>query len=80
MLIKILSLLSDLAQLILLVYCVFSWIIRDPYNKAYAFLSKICDPILKPIRFLLYKIPFLENFPIDLSPLILGFLLRVLLP
>lgn len=69
-------------DLILLVYCVFSWFVRDPYNKVYRFLCSICDPVLNPIRELLNKVSFFQGSPIDFSPvvvmLILSFLLRLL--
>ena len=71
-----------LLDLILLVYCVFSWFIRDPYNKVYRFLCSICDPVLNPIRELLNKVSFFQGSPIDFSPvvvmLILSFLLNLL--
>lgn len=63
-------------DLILLAYCLCSWIIRNPYNRFYAFLSMICDPVLNPIRALLQHIPFLQRVPIDLSPLLLMYLLH----
>ncbi len=65
-------------NLVLLLYCVFSWFIRDPYNKIYRFLSSICDPILQPFRALLSKIPFLQSCPIDFSPLVLMMFVRFL--
>lgn len=64
---------------LLLVYCVFSWFIRDPYNKFYAALCKICDPILAPFRALLSKISFLRSAPIDFSPVLLMLVLSMLL-
>ncbi len=63
-------------NLVLLVYCISSWIIRDPYNKFYRFLSAICDPVLAPVRALLQRIPFLQRVPIDFSPVILLYLLH----
>ena len=65
-------------NLVLLIYCVCSWVIRDPYNKLYRFLSVICDPVLNPIRALLQHIPFLQRVPIDISPVVLMYLVRLL--
>lgn len=63
-------------DLLLLIYCICSWVIRDPYNKLYRFLSFICDPVLNPVRALLSKIPFLERVQIDFSPVVLMYLLH----
>lgn len=69
-------------ELLLLIYCVFSWFIRDPNNKIYAILSAICDPILAPIRSVLERISFLNGAGIDFSPvvlmLIISFIMRIL--
>lgn len=63
-------------DLILLIYCICSWVIRDPYNKLYSFLSAICDPVLNPVRSLLSRIPFLARAQIDFSPIVLMYLLH----
>lgn len=60
----------DIFSLVLLVYCVSSWIIRDPFNKFMRILSMIVDPILNPVRNLLSKVKFLRDFPIDFSPIV----------
>ena len=69
-------------DLILLVYCIFSWFIRDPANPVYRVLSAFCDPVLDPFRKLLSRISFLRNSPIDFSPvalmLVLSLLLRII--
>lgn len=65
-------------ELVLLVYCVASWIIRDPYNQLMRVLQTIVDPVLKPIKAALDLIPFLRELPIDLSPLLAFFLCRVI--
>lgn len=61
-------------EMVLLVYCVSSWFIRDPFNKFMLFLSKIVDPVLDPIRAVLNLIPFMRNLPIDFSSLIAFFI------
>ena len=65
-------------SIILLVYCVSSWFIRDPYNKFMRILSAIVDPVLDPIRAILRRIPILNELPISFAPLILFFILEIL--
>lgn len=49
-----------------------SWIIQDPDNKFYQFLYSITEPLLAPIR------KILPSMGLDISPLILFFVLRIL--
>ena len=67
-----------LYSMALVVYCVLSWFIHDPYNKIYQFFAKLCDPLLNPIRFVLRKIPFANKIPTDLSPIFLIILINIL--
>lgn len=76
---EILYIVVRASDTLLLVYCVFSWFIRDPYNKFYVALSKIFDPILAPFRELLSKISFLRGAPIDFSPVLFMLLLSMLI-
>lgn len=57
-------------SLILLIYCVSSWFIRDPFNKFMQFLETILGPVLNPIRDFLNRFSFFRNLPLDLSVLI----------
>ncbi len=70
--------LLSIFEAVLLVYCICSWIIRDPYNKFYRILCRICDPVLNPIRSLLQRVSFMQSIPIDFSPYLLLLLLRLL--
>lgn len=54
---------------VLLIYCVSSWFIKDPFNKFMTALNTIVAPVLDPIRNLLSKIPFINSLPIDFSPI-----------
>jgi len=63
-------------SLVLAVYCVSSWFIRDPFNKFMQVLSAIVDPVLDPIRWVLRLIPFIGNLPIDFSPIIAYFFVQ----
>lgn len=78
MLSYILSALLRVFELILMVYCVFSWFVRDPYNKFYVFLSSICDPLLNPIRTVMRRISFFNHCPIDISPILLAMLISLI--
>ena len=74
----ILSWIVSTFSLLLAVYCVSSWFIRDPFNKFMAVLSAIVDPVLDPIRWVLGLIPFIKNLPIDFSPIIAFFIVQFL--
>lgn len=58
----------------LLVYCIMSWIL-PPYGKVMMFLSRIFDPVLRPIRTLLFRI--FPRLPLDFSALVLFLLLNL---
>lgn len=58
----------------LLAYCLLSWIL-PPYNKVMMFLSRVTDPLLRPIRSVLFRI--FPRMPLDLSALVLFFVLRI---
>lgn len=64
-------------QMIMVVRAICSWIppVRD--TKFFGFLHMITEPPLIPIRNLLYKISWIRNFPLDLSFLVLYFLLNI---
>ena len=65
-------------EIVLLVYCVSTWFIRDPFNKFLNFLRVFVDPVLDPVRAILDRIPFLQSLPIDFSSLIVFFLCHFL--
>lgn len=58
----------------LLAYCLLSWIL-PPYNKVMMFLARFVDPLLRPIRNVLFRI--FPRMPLDLSALVAFFLLRI---
>lgn len=58
----------------LLVYCILSWIL-PPYNRVMMFLGRITNPLLQPIRNVLFRI--FPRLPLDLSALVLFFLLNI---
>ncbi len=73
-----LSQLISLYALIMLIYCLATWFVRDPGNRFMMFLSKITEPPLKPIRRLLWRVEYFRNSPVDFSSLILFFILRLI--
>lgn len=77
-LLQIVLIIIDAFELVLLVYCISSWFIRDPFNKFMTFLKAIVDPVLDPIRALLSMIPGINSLPIDFSVLVAYFLCRIL--
>jgi len=44
----------DLAQVVLLVYCVLSWFV-DRNSPAMRFLTRVTEPVLHPIRMVLLR-------------------------
>lgn len=78
----VLYLIFRVADLAILVYCIGSWFIR-PGTRAYDYyykLARIVEPVLLPVRKLLYRLGL--NLPVDLSPwitiILLGFIYRIL--
>ena len=66
-------------ELILVIYCVSSWIIRDPFNKFMQTLRVIINPVVEPVRSILSSFAFFINSPIDFSVLIVFILCSILI-
>ena len=66
-------------ELILVIYCVSSWIIRDPFNKFMQTLRVIINPVVEPVRSILSRFAFFRNSPIDFSVLIVFILCSILI-
>ena len=66
-------------ELILVIYCVSSWIIRDPFNKFMQTLRVIINPVVEPVRSILSRFAFFRNSPIDFSDLIVFILCSILI-
>ena len=60
---------------LLLVYCVISWFV-SPFNRFRQFIERIVDPMLRPLRGILFGIA--PRMPIDLSALVMFFVLNLL--
>ncbi len=74
----VLSRLVSIYAAIMLLYCLSTWFIRDPRNKFIRILAAVTEPPLTPIRNFLNRYDYFRNSPVDFSPLILFFLLRML--
>lgn len=76
----------NILELLILARAVMSFVAmavsNSVFHQIYDGIRMLTEPVLRPIRFLLSKVPFLEALPIDFSPvvvlLILSFLSRVL--
>lgn len=67
----------DLIDLVIVVYCVFSWFM--PRNTTIMqILTRIVDPILTPIRSMLWRIGALRSIGLDLAPFVAILLMSVL--
>lgn len=70
----------NLYSLIVLVNVLLSWVVFGTQNltvrQIYLMTGKLVDPVLQPIRNLLY--PMTRNLGIDFSPIVLLVLLQVL--
>ncbi|KXZ39575.1 YggT family protein [Alkalithermobacter thermoalcaliphilus JW-YL-7 = DSM 7308] len=55
---------------------IMSWIPTNRYSAFYNFVYNVTEPIMAPVRELTYR--FLRTGPIDLSPIIALFLIRLL--
>lgn len=56
----------------LLLYCVLGWFV-SPFNSFMKLLTRIFDPILRPVRNILFRI--MPRMPIDLSAIALFFVI-----
>ncbi|MBQ4327860.1 MAG: YggT family protein [Clostridia bacterium] len=64
-------------QFCMLIRAVLSWFPLDDSNKFLIFIESVTEPVIFPIRAIFDRIPFLANFPIDLSFLVAYILLSV---
>lgn len=59
---------------LIIVRAIISWVNPDPYNPVVRALDRLTEPILYPIRKVMWR--FTGNLPIDFSPLIAIFLIQ----
>ena len=65
----------DIFSWIILIQCLMSWFPGARYSRAYEILSTFTEPLMGPIRELLFRY---INIPIDFSPIIAFFLISML--
>ena len=68
--------LLDILELAFLLRAIFSWIPMDE-NVFTELLYRLTEPLILPVRKLLYKINFLQDFPLDISFLLTSMLLLI---
>lgn len=72
---QILGLLFNAYRLILIAYCIISWVNPDPYNPIVRFLRNVTEPVLWRVR---KYLPFTYIKGLDLSPILVLFTLYFL--
>ncbi|MCE2401217.1 YggT family protein [Candidatus Poribacteria bacterium] len=77
---KLLSHLLDIYMVIVIANVLLSWIVFGTQNlvvrRIYVATGQLVDPVLQPIRNLIY--PMTRNIGIDFSPIVLIVLLQIL--
>ena len=72
-------LLLNILQFLMLAMAIMSWIPQLRQSRLYGSISMLLEPLLMPIRKLLWRIPALRSFPLDLSFLLLWLLLSLVM-
>ncbi len=75
---RAISILFDIIELMIVIRIIFSFLRIGPYNPIGRFVYEMTEPILGPIRELIYKLG-IDTGMFDFSPLIAVLLLRVIL-
>lgn len=78
LIIIIFKLILSLFELLLFVRAILSWFPINRSGVLNQFLEYTTEPILAPIRSLLYRIPALRTFPIDFSFIAAFLLIQIL--
>lgn len=61
------ALLIEVLQMLMLVMALMSWVPQLRQSKVYYMISMVVEPVIDPFRRLLYRIPGMDRFPLDLS-------------
>lgn len=77
-LITLIHLILRLFEILLFIRAVLSWFPISRDNVVSRFLESATEPLLLPVRKLLYRIPALQNFPLDLSYIVVFLLIQLL--
>ena len=60
-------LLIEILQGLMLVMAIMSWVPQLRQSRLYQTISMMVEPVIDPFRRLLWKIPGMDRFPLDLS-------------
>jgi YggT family protein len=74
----LLARLIDIYSLVIIVRAIISWVQPNPYNPIVQLLYRVTEPLLYPIRRILFKYKGIRNTGIDFSPFIAIIMLYVL--
>lgn len=77
-LVYVLNRLISIYATVMLIYCLLGWFIRDRSNPIMRIFATVAEPPLLPIRRFLNRYYYFQQSPVDFSPLILFFLLRII--
>lgn len=70
--------LVELLSILIVVRALVSWLPLSEDNKFNSFLVLMTEPIMDPIRRLLYKFEFTRELPVDFSPIVAIILLGII--
>lgn len=62
--------LINLLSILIVVRALISWLPLSENNKFNSFLITMTEPVMAPIRKLLYKFEFTRELPVDFSPIV----------
>ena len=60
-------LLIESLQTLMLLMALMSWVPQLRQSKIYYMISMVVEPVIDPFRRLLFRIPGMDRFPLDLS-------------
>ena len=66
-------------EILLLVRAICSWSAYFRESRVYVFAFKLTEPILKPVRDLMFRIEFVRRCPLDLSFLVVVILVNLIM-
>jgi YggT family protein len=74
----LLARLIDIYTIVIIVRAIISWVQPNPYNPIIQLLYRVTEPVLYPIRRMLFRYKSMRDTGIDFSPFIAIILLYVL--
>ncbi len=74
----LLARLIDIYTIVIIVRAIISWVQPNPYNPIVQLLYRVTEPVLYPIRRVLFRYRGMRNTGIDFSPFIAIIMLYIL--